>query len=149
MAIYYPPVGFHFKVEVLGLSAPNDNDARFAEVSGLSVEMGTEEVPEGGENRFVQKYPTRAKYPELVLKRGLLQNSEIWNWSRQCIEDYRIEPKSVDVKLLNAEHQPLMTWHLVGAYPVKWSVSDFNASGNAVVIESLQLFYQYFHVDKA
>ena len=44
---------------------------RFTEVSGLSVEMGTEEFVEGGENRFIQKYPTRAKYPELVLKRGL------------------------------------------------------------------------------
>ena len=79
MANYYPPVGFHFKVEVLGLP-PNDNDVRFTEVSGLSVEMGTEEVAEGGENRFVQKYPVRAKYPELVLKRGLLVNSEVMNW---------------------------------------------------------------------
>ena len=55
MANYYPPVSFHFKVEVLGLS-PISNDVRFTEVSGLSVEMGTEEVPEGGENRFIQKY---------------------------------------------------------------------------------------------
>ncbi len=148
MANYYPPVGFHFKVEVLGLP-PNDFDVRFTEVSGLSVEMVTEEVAEGGENRFVQKYPTRAKYPELALKRGLLRNSEVWNWTRRCIEDYRIEPKNVDIKLLNEAHEPLMTWHVVGAYPTKWSISDLNASNNAVVIESLQLFYQYFTVDKS
>lgn len=148
MAHYYPPVGFHFKVEVLGLT-PNDADVRFTEVSGLSVEMGTEEVPEGGENRFVQKYPTRSKYPELVLKRGLLRNSEVWNWARQCIEDFRIEPKNVDVKLLNEEHEPLMTWHVVGAYPTKWAVSDLNAANNAVVIETLQLFYRYFTVDRS
>jgi len=147
MAGYYPPVGFHFKVEVLDLP-PNENDVRFTEVSGLSVELATEEVPEGGENRFVQKYPTRAKYPELVLKRGLLPGSEIVNWIRRCVDDLRIEPKNVDVKLLNAEHQPLLTWHLVKAYPTKWAVSDFNASNNAVVIESLQLFYQYFTVDR-
>lgn len=148
MPNYHPPVGFHFKVEVLDLP-PNDNDVRFTEVGGLSVEVATEEVAEGGENRFIQKYPTRAKYPELVLKRGLLRNSEVWNWARQCIEDFQIVPKSVDVKLLNAEHQPLMTWHLVGAYPTKWSVSDLNASANAVVIESLQLFYQHFTMDRS
>lgn len=148
MAIYYPPVGFHFKVEVLGLP-PNDFDVRFTEVSGLSVEMGTEEVAEGGENRFVQKYPTRTRYPELVLKRGLLHNSEVWNWTRQCIEDYVIEPKNVDITLLNESHEPLMTWHVAGAYPTKWAVSDLNASANAVVIESLQLFYQYFTLDKS
>ncbi len=143
---YYPPVGFHFKVEVLDLP-PADDDVRFSEVSGLTVEMGTEEVPEGGENRFVQKYPQRAKYPELVLKRGLLPKSEIVNWIRQCIEDLQIKPKNIDIKLLNEEHQPLMTWHVVNAYPTKWTVSDFNASNNSVVIESLQFFYQYFRVD--
>lgn len=147
MANYYPPVSFHFMVEVLGLS-PVSHDVRFTEVSGLSVEMGTEEVPEGGENRFIQKYPTQAKYPELVLKRGLLLNSEIVNWVRECIEDYRIQPKNIDIKLLNEQHQPLVTWHLVNAYPTKWAVSDLNANNNAVSIETLQLYYQYFTVDK-
>lgn len=146
MANYYPPPGFHFKVEVLGLP-PNDHDARFTEVGGLSVEMGTEEVAEGGENRFIQKFPTRTKYPELVLKRGLLLNSEIVKWIRRCLEDLIIEPKNIDVKLLNENHEPLMTWHLVNAYPTKWAVSDLNASSNAVVIESLQFFYQYFRGD--
>jgi phage tail-like protein len=147
MPIYYPPVGFHFRVEVLGLSS--DNDVRFTEVSGLSVEMGTEELAEGGENRFVQKYPVRAKYPELTLKRGLLVSSAVVDWIRRCIEDYQIEPKNIDVTLLNEEHQPLVTWHVIGAYPTRWSVSDLNASNNAVVTETLQLFYQYFTTDRS
>lgn len=148
MPNYYPPVGFHFKVEILDLP-PNDNDVRFTEVSGLSLEMGTEELAEGGENRFVQKYPVRAKYPELVLKRGLLVSSEVIDWIRRCIEDYQIEPKNIDVKLLNEEHQPLLTWHVIGAYPTKWSVSDLNATNNAVVTETLQLYYQYFTTDRS
>ena len=148
MAVYYPPVGFHFKVEVLGLD-PVDEDVRFTEVSGLSVEQGTEEMVEGGENRFVQKYPTRLKYPELVLKRGLLLKSAVFDWLQQCFEGDTVEVKDLDVKLLNEEHEPLLTWHVVGAYPTKWAVSDLNATGNAVVIETLQLFYQYFTVDRA
>ncbi|HEY5706364.1 MAG TPA: phage tail protein [Terrimicrobiaceae bacterium] len=148
MANYYPPPGFHFRVEVLGVP-PNDNDLRFTEVGGLSVEVATEEFAEGGENRFVQKYPARAKYPELVLKRGLLLNSEILKWIRQSIDELKIQPKNIDVKLLNEEHQPLMTWHLVNAFPTKWAVSDLNAANNAVVIETLQFFYQYFTVDQS
>jgi phage tail-like protein len=145
---YYPPVGFHFKVEVLGLP-PLDDDVRFTEVSGLSMEMGTEEVAEGGENRFIQKYPVRAKYPELVLKRGLLKGSELLKWVEECIHDYQVTPHDVDVKLLNENHEPLLTWHLAGAYPTKWTPSDFNATSNSVVIETLQLFYQRFSLDKA
>lgn len=132
----------------MGLPA-NDHDARFTEVSGLAVELVTEEVAEGGENRFVQKYPTRAKYPELVLKRGLLLNSEILNWVRECIENLKIRPKNIVIKLLNEDHQPLLTWHVVNAYPIKWSVSDLNATNNAVVIESIQFFYQYFTLDRS
>jgi phage tail-like protein len=147
MAAYYPPVGFHFRVEVLDAGA-NADDVRFTEVSGLSVETGTEEVVEGGENRFTQRYPTRLKYPDLVLKRGMLVKSGAMDWIRSCIEDQNIQPKNVDVKLLNDQHEPLVTWHVIRAYPTKWSVSDFGASNNAVVVETLQLAYQYFTVDR-
>lgn len=147
--MYTPPVGFHFKVEVLGLDRTVDDDVRFSEVGGLGFEVATEEVPEGGENRFIQRYPLRAKYPDLVLKRGLLKSSAIWDWTRDCIENLDIKPKNVDVKLLNENHEPLITWHLVGAYPVKWAVTDLNATNNAIVVESLQLAYQYFTMDKS
>lgn len=146
MANYYPPVGFHFKVEFVGLGS--HADTRFTEVGGLAVEMGSEEVPEGGENRFVQKYPTRAKYPELVLKRGLLKDSGVWTWIKESIVDYDIKPSNVDIHLLNEVHEPLMTWHVIGAWPTKWAVGDLNASNNTYAVESMQLAYQYFTVDK-
>jgi len=147
MSNYYPPVGFHFMVEVLDIPT-NGNDVRFTDVSGLSVEMGTEEVVEGGENWFIQKFPTRTKYTELTLKRGLLVNSGITDWIKSCINDFDIHPKNMDIKLLNENQMPLITWHLINAYPTKWSVSDFNSTNNAVVVESLQLYYQYFTIDK-
>lgn len=146
MAQYYPPVGFHFMVEFIGLES--QADTRFTDVSGLAVEMGSEEVVEGGENRFVQKYPTRAKYPELVLKRGLLKDSAVWKWIEQNIVDYNIQPSNIDIHLLNESHQPLMTWHVIGAWPTKWAVGDLSASNNAYAVESMQLAYQYFTVDK-
>ena len=147
MAAYYPPVGFFFRVNVLGIPS-HQHDVRFTEVSGLSRELGTEEVAEGGENRFAYKFPTRTKYPELVLKRGMLVNSAVVEWVRCCIENYQISPKNLDVMLLNDVHQPLITWHVIGAYPTKWSISDLNATSNAVVTETLQLCYQYFTVDR-
>jgi len=146
MPSYYPPVGFHFKVEVLGVS-PNDSDVRFTDVSGLSVELASEEVAEGGENRFLQQYPVRAKYPPLVLKRGMLTKSPVVDWVLDCL-DLRIEPKSVDVTLLNEEHRPLITWHLAQAFPTKWAMSDLSATSNAIVVETLQMFYQRFTVER-
>ena len=145
--MYTPPVGFHFKVEVLGLTRAAD-DLRFTEVGGLALEIATEDMPEGGENRFVQRYPGVAKYGDLVLKRGLLKDSEVWNWARQCIEDLDVTPHDVDVTLLNPDHEPLMTWHVVGAFPVKWSIADLNAAANTFVVETLTLACKYFRLDK-
>jgi phage tail-like protein len=147
MPTYYPPVSFHFRVAVIGLS--NDNDLRFTEAGGLSLEVLTEEVAEGGENRFLQKYPGRVKYPELVLKRGLLVKSDVFTWIGRCLEGDQVEPKNVDVTLLNPDHEPLVTWHMCNAFPTKWSVSDLNATSNTVVIETLQMYYQYFTVDRS
>lgn len=147
MARYLPPVGFHFRVDVVGLA--HGDDVRFTEVGGLGVELGSEEVPEGGLNGFVQKYPTRAKYPELVLKRGLLRSSAVWNWLRECIEDYRITPRAIDVVLLDEAHQPLLTWHFIGAWPTRWAVGDLNANNNAYAVETLQFAYQYYTVDRS
>lgn len=145
MANYYPPVGFHFKVEVVGLTGVAD-DVRFTEVGRLTAELATEEVAEGGENRFTQRYPTRAKYPEVSLKRGLLKGSQVAQWARECIEDLKITPRDVFVKLLNEEHEPLLTWQLTGSFPTRWSVSDLNSTASAIVVESLQLSYQFFRV---
>ena len=147
MPNYYPPVSFHFRVEVLGLSS--DNDTRFAEAAGLAFETTTEEVAEGGENRYLQRYPVVPKYSDLVLKRGLLVQSAVFDWVRECLEGDQVEPKNVDVTLLNEEHEPLMTWHVINAFPIKWGISDFNATGNTVLLETLTFAYQYFTVDRS
>jgi len=144
---YYPPPAFHFVVRVPSLP-PSAQDVCFSDVGGLSMEMTSEEVPEGGENRFVQKYPVRAKYPELTLKRGLLVRSDMFDWIRGAIQDYTIVPVDVDVILLDTLHLPLFCWHLVNAYPTKWSLADLNAQANAVSVETLQLYYQYFTVGR-
>lgn len=141
MANYYPPLGFHFKVEI----AEMQGEFHFQSVSGLSVELETEEIAEGGENRFKHKLPVRTKYPNLVLKRGIKVNSDLINWCRNAVEHFEIVPKDILVSLLNEEHEPLASWNIVHAWPVKWSVSDFNAEESKIVIESIELAYNYFN----
>jgi len=145
MASYYPPIGFHFRVEFTGIS-PHENDHQFQSVSGLNVDLDTEEIAEGGENRFKHKIPVRTKYPNLVLKRGLLIDSGVIEWCRKALEDFEFQPIDLTVKLLDEKHDPLVSWNIVHAYPVKWDVGEFNAEESKLVIESLELSYNYFKV---
>lgn len=143
MATAYPPVSFHFKVEFNGLSS-QEKDVQFQSVSGLSVDIETEEFAEGGENRFKHKFPVRSKFPNLVLKRGMVTDSELIKWCRNAIESFQFEPLDLTVKLLNEKHEPLVTWNVVHVYPVKWSVDDFNAEESKITIETIELAYNYF-----
>lgn len=139
---YYPAVGFHFKVEFVGLGT--DNDTRFQTVSGLALEYETESYKEGGENRFEHSLPVRTKYTPLTLKRGLLSDSAVIAWCLSAFQDRVIHPIQVHVSLLNESHQPLKTWQLFGAWPKKWSVADLNAQESAVLVETLEICYSYF-----
>ncbi len=141
---YYPPVGFHFRVEFQGIG--NDNDTRFQSVSGLNMEYDTESFKEGGENRFEHKLPVRTKFSDLSLKRGMLNDSSVIDWVLRALRDRDFQPAQIIISLLNPDHQPLKTWNVYNAWPRKWSVSDFNAQENSIVVESLELSYSYFTV---
>lgn len=145
MADYYPPVAFHFLVN-FDLKDTGAQEVAFQEVSGISAELEMETYKEGGENRFVHKLPNRTNYPDLVLKRGLLVNSAIRKWIELAIYNLEIQPIDVVVKILNEEHEPLQSYAFVNAYPKKWSISDLNAQSSSLVIESMELSYQYFNV---
>lgn len=150
---YYPPVGFYFRVDLAdsasaALSLVSNVDNSFQEVSGLSVEMETESVPEGGENRFAHKLPKKTKYSNLVLKRGLV--TSVSGFSAWCIDTMGsnlskpVEPKNISVALLNEKGIPSMVWLFVNAYPVKVQVSDLQAMENKIAVETMEFAYQYF-----
>ncbi len=141
---YYPPVGFHFRVEFQDIPGLNAKDVYFQEVSGLSVDVETMSRKVGGENKFEYRLPVRTKYPNLVLKRGLLNDSGLINWVNDALETLEVTTASVIVTLLNEEHQPLSSYRFIHAWPQKWSITDFNAEESRIVVETLELSYHYF-----
>lgn len=119
MTQYYPPWGFYYKV-VFDIGK---EEVRFKNVSGLSVEYDMEEYKEGGENRFVHKLPVRTKYADLVLKRGMLTDSQVIRWFLNAFRDRQFKPTNISVMLLNEQAnkqenpEPLRTWNVVNAVP--------------------------------
>jgi phage tail-like protein len=139
----YPLPAFYFKViftAILGVT-----DTSFQEVHGIGSEMETEEVVEGGENRFVHRLPTVMKHPQLELKRGIAPiGSPLALWCKYTLESgysLGVVPSLVMVYLLNADGQAVRCWSFSDAYPVKWEVDEFNSTKNNVAIETITLNY--------
>ena len=144
MTDYYPPWGFYYRVE-FSISSQK-NDVRFQTVSGLSVEYDYETIKEGGENRFEHKLPGRTRYADLALKRGMVTDSAVILWLLAAFQNRTFVPADLIINLMNEAGEPLRIWNVAGAVPKKWSVSDLNANESAVVIETLELTYQFFTI---
>lgn len=138
----YPLPAFYFKVAFLATQGKSDTS--FQEVSGISTEMETEPVTEGG-NPYKVQLPKALKHGNLVLKRGIADmNSPLVTLCRETLEsDFAvpIEPQQVNVLLMNWAGSPMRGWTFRNAFPVKWSVDSFNSTKNEVAIETIELSY--------
>ena len=143
---WYPATGFYFKVEVAGISDTSDNS--FKEVSGLTIEMGSEKLTEGGVNNYTLELPTQVSSSNLVLKRGTLsKKSALIKWIEASINsDYSkpLELKNIIVKLFNEKGKPLITWTFNNARPVKYQVSDLDAMKNEILVETMEFSYTFY-----
>jgi phage tail-like protein len=138
-----PPLGFRFGVLFLAMGViPNPLDVLFQRVSGLGASVETAAVREGGQNLYAQQLPRQVQHSNLVLERGMVVGSPLVDEFNATMSLFTFKPANVLVSLLDHTRAPLASWLCLKAYPIKWSVSDLDATANAVVIETLELSYQ-------
>jgi phage tail-like protein len=141
----YPPSAFYFKV-VFG-PVPGVADTSFQEVSGITKEIVTEDIQEGGENRYTLKLPKSLSHGQLELKRGIAPiGSPLLIWCRSVFElgfIVPIVPMPILVYLMDESAAPIRAWSFIDAYPVKWEVESFGSMKNEVAIEKIVLNYAY------
>ena len=137
-------VGFYFSLSFEG------EDAAFKEVAGISKELGMEEVASGGENRFKYRLPTVSASKNLVLKRAIVPTgSKLITWCSNMLDAglaTAIQTQDVSVDLLDNEGTVLMKWTFYNAYPVNYAVSDLKSQESEILIETIELTYNYFNI---
>jgi phage tail-like protein len=136
MANYPLPV-FHFNVEWGGTRLG------FSEVTGLTQENQAIEYREGHSPEFSSvKMPGLHKFSNIVLKRGVIaHDNEFFNWLN-TINLNTVERRDLTISLLNENHEPVMTWRIHNAFPVKVEGPQLKALGNEVAIESIELAHE-------
>jgi phage tail-like protein len=115
--------------------------AGFSECSGLDATLQVEDYNEGGENRFVHKFPTRMTYSNIVLKRGVSFLEDLWNWHWAYVQGKGKRRDGIII-LQNELHIPLKVWIFRSGLPLKWTGPTLNAAQSAAAIESLEIVHQ-------
>jgi phage tail-like protein len=135
-----PLVGYHFAVEIDGIT-----QAQFRECTGLDSESEIIEYKEAGLSGTVtiRKQPGALKWSNLVLKRGITDLMELWDW-RKLVEQGKVNQarKSGSVVLYNQGNEEVARWNFQEGWPSKMTGPQAKADGNEVAIEELTIAHE-------
>ncbi len=115
----------------------------FRKVSGIGVELETEDVVEGGQNQYVHKLPGRLRWQNLEFERGVVFVDTLYAWLQSCSGNNLADLGNMVVRgagaitMFTADGIPLRMWTFSGALPVSWNGPDFDADSDEVATEKL------------
>jgi phage tail-like protein len=133
----YPLPKFSFRVEWGG------ERIGFTEVTGLDIQVEAIEYREGNSKEYSKiKMPGMHKYSNITLKRGTMAgDSDFYKWVK-TISLNKADRRNVNISLLDEKNEPVMTWNVLQAFPIKIQASDLKADGNEVAIETMELAHE-------
>ncbi len=132
-----PYRNFRFRVDIDG------STASFAEATIADSTTDPIEYREGLDPTTVRKLSGLTKYGNVTLKKGLTDSMEIYEW-RKAVEQLGAgnNRKNISLVLIDEEGNDKSSWEIVEAWPTKYDPSDFNAKGNEVIIETLEIVHE-------
>ena len=131
-----PYRSFRFRVEIDGLTR-----AGFREASGLDTTTDVIEYREGSDATTIRKLPGMTKFSNITLKRGVTDDDELMKW-RQQVMDGTIVRKSGSIVVMAEDGSEKLRWNFQEGWPTKWTGPSFNATGNEVAIETLEIAHE-------
>jgi phage tail-like protein len=135
-----PYRGYNFKLEINGV-----NQGHFTECSGLGIKIEPIKYREAGADLVVHHIPGPVDYAPLVLRYGLSDSSELWDWLMACVAG-NVERRDISVLMLDSTGaNEVIRWNLFGAWPSEWHGSVLNALSREIAIESLTLVYDWLN----
>jgi phage tail-like protein len=127
-------------------------DGGFQECSGLEIEQDVQEYLEGGRNFGVVKRVGRAKFQNIVLKRGMFFQSEnqlnrdMWNWMQDVVRGVRpIRRYDGIIEVFTKDYKDgtvVARWEFDRGLPAKIVGPQLNAKTGEVAIEELHIAHE-------
>jgi phage tail-like protein len=134
-----PYSSFNFLVET-GFQDAQSVIGGFSEVSLPEIQIETIEYRVGNSKENTPlKLPGLTRYTNLVLKRGLIGSSDLFDWVKEASNGSSNAWRNISVLLLDEQRNPVVVWRFVRAFPVNYSFSTLEANSSQIVVERLEL----------
>lgn len=116
-------------------------EIRFTECIGLGMRIEPIRYRESGARSIVRALPGQVAYAEVILRYGLTDSLELWNWLKSTAEGNVQRRNLTIVQLGNDGATPKINWNLFDAWPCQWSGVPFDALGREAAIEEVRLAF--------
>jgi phage tail-like protein len=134
-----PYRNFNFLVELDGI-----NSSSFSEVVFPSSTAGVVEYREGADKlSSSRKLPGRVHYGNIVLRRGVTKNNDLWDWW-STVRGGQLQRKNGSLLLLDVDLTEVRRWNFESAWPCRYDISPLAGRGEETVIETLELAIESF-----
>ena len=130
---------FCFHVVLEGIT---DDPLFFKSVSGLRYETEVVPVREGGQNMTTFQLVGATKWSNIVLKQGFTQGSALLNWRKEWTSPRGGKRVTGTITQLDTALQKKSAWKFTRGWPVKWEISEFDASKNELSIETIEIAHE-------
>jgi len=125
----------NFKVEIDGVIMGG-----FKEVSGMRCE--TEVFEELRPDDTIRLLPGVTRCGPLVLKRGLAEGPELWNWYQEVVSG-NVERKSGSIIMYDSKGVEKMRYNFFEAWPTKWTGPTLDAGKMEIAIEEVLVVFEH------
>jgi len=141
-----PLVAAYFAVDF-----QNGVKGAFRECTGLGSESQVVEyraTDERGRPVLIRE-PGTMKYNDIVLKRGITSDMDMWTWRQQVEKgDISGARRSGTITLYNQKGEPVAEWTIDAAWPSKLNGPTYDAKTNEVAVEELTITHHGYRRTK-
>jgi phage tail-like protein len=129
---------FNFLVEIEDITGDSSSVVGgFSRVNGLVSQSDVIEHRVGN-SPLVQKIPGKTRFGNIVLEKGCTTSGALYQW-RNRIERGEVDRRSGSIILLDGNFREKARWNFYEAWPCRYEAPQFDASDNAISVETLEL----------
>ncbi|SAK96367.1 T4-like virus tail tube protein gp19 [Caballeronia arationis] len=143
-----PYGAYNFLIEFNDGSNSRDPIGGFSDVTGIGTEITLMEYRQGNDvENHVRKIPGLHKAADVTFKRGVMGTTNFWQWVRDTRTDPTLS-RVLSITLNDEQGNPVQTWKLINARPMKWTGPTLAAKGGSdVAVEELVVSSEGFEFD--
>lgn len=121
-----------FKIEIEGVT-----QGAFAACDGLEARVDVVDFSDG-DNLTARKRPGRTRFANIVLRRGMVNNTELWNWF-EVVTAGQIQRKAGSVIVCGDDGNELFRYNFFEGWPCRWKSLELDADKPGTLVEEIEI----------